>query len=132
VAAAELKPLSVAVIGCGNIADAYGRTLQPWPDFDTAYQPIPYVKEPYRGDCRQVQHSGVTGVAGWWTWPKPSETAVHSGSAAHRASTSLRLSRPSPSVPGFVPSGDHVGVPAAGANGVVQIGGTPHQDRELY
>ena len=29
--AAERKPLNVAVVGCGNIADAYGRTLRPYP-----------------------------------------------------------------------------------------------------
>jgi predicted dehydrogenase len=31
VTAAELNPLNVAVVGCGNIADAYGRTLRPYP-----------------------------------------------------------------------------------------------------
>jgi predicted dehydrogenase len=30
-----------------------------WPAFDTAYTPIPYVKEPYSGDLQQDSHAGV-------------------------------------------------------------------------
>jgi predicted dehydrogenase len=30
-----------------------------WPAFDTAYEPIPYVKEPYSGDLQQDPHAGV-------------------------------------------------------------------------
>jgi hypothetical protein len=43
------------------------------------------------GDCRVPASNGA---AGCWTWPKPSETTVHNGSAARRLLILLRLSRP--------------------------------------
>jgi hypothetical protein len=79
----ERKSLNIAIVGCGNIARTYGKTLQPysqlrllgatdhvlklaedyfsgtWPDMSTKHEPLPYVKEPYTSKEKDDFHGGV-------------------------------------------------------------------------
>jgi predicted dehydrogenase len=58
-----------------------------WPDMNTQYEPLPYVKEPYVSKEKDDFHGGSNGVVVSWIWPMRCEKTAHNASRGHRPLT---------------------------------------------
>jgi hypothetical protein len=49
----DQKPLNLAIVGCGNIAESYGKSLRPYPQLNL-YTVIKFIREPLWTDLRET------------------------------------------------------------------------------